>query len=123
MWNEFLPISMPITAGEASRFCDMACSFVFGAPCQHSLLAGREHGRTIPLAVLAVAAHRDPLLLNVQTACSGRAIVPLARQPSHGERLHAGQHRTAGIDSWARRCGYMAARLARAAVGCGTAHR
>jgi len=23
---------------------------VFGAPCQHSLLAGREHGRTIPLA-------------------------------------------------------------------------
>ena len=22
---------------------------VFGAPCQHSLLAGREHGRTIPL--------------------------------------------------------------------------
>jgi len=23
---------------------------VFGAPYQHSLLAGREHGRTIPLA-------------------------------------------------------------------------
>ena len=23
---------------------------VFGASCQHSLLAGREHGRTIPLA-------------------------------------------------------------------------
>src|SRR5215468_4255632 len=23
---------------------------VFGAPCQHSLQAGREHGRTIPLA-------------------------------------------------------------------------
>ena len=22
---------------------------VFGAPCQHSLLAGREHGRTVPL--------------------------------------------------------------------------
>src|SRR5262245_18524904 len=26
MWNEFLPISMPITAGEVSSFCDMACS-------------------------------------------------------------------------------------------------
>jgi hypothetical protein len=28
---------------------------VFGAPCQYSLLAGQEHGRTIPLAELAVA--------------------------------------------------------------------
>jgi len=27
----------------------MACSF-FGTPCQLHLLAGREHGRTIPLA-------------------------------------------------------------------------
>jgi hypothetical protein len=27
----------------------MACS-LSSAPCQHSLLAGREHGRTIPLA-------------------------------------------------------------------------
>src|ERR1700746_3040330 len=26
MWNEFFPISMPITAGEVSSFCDMACS-------------------------------------------------------------------------------------------------
>jgi hypothetical protein len=26
---------------------------VFGAPCQLSLLAGQEHGRTIPLADLA----------------------------------------------------------------------
>src|SRR5215475_9824600 len=26
MWNEFLPISMPIAAGEVSSFCDMACS-------------------------------------------------------------------------------------------------
>jgi hypothetical protein len=26
---------------------------VFGAPCQLRLLAGREHGRTIPLAVFA----------------------------------------------------------------------
>jgi hypothetical protein len=27
----------------------MARSLVFGAPCQLSLLAGQEHGRTIPL--------------------------------------------------------------------------
>src|SRR5215472_9669172 len=26
MWNEFLPISIPITAGELSSFRDMACS-------------------------------------------------------------------------------------------------
>jgi hypothetical protein len=26
---------------------------VFGAPCQLALLAGREHGRTIPLAELS----------------------------------------------------------------------
>src|SRR6516165_4172507 len=26
MWNEFLPMSMPITAGELSSFRDMACS-------------------------------------------------------------------------------------------------
>ena len=28
---------------------------VFGAPCQHDLLAGREHGRTIPLADISCA--------------------------------------------------------------------
>jgi hypothetical protein len=40
---------MPITAGEGSSFCDMACSLSSVPPCQHSLLAGQEHGRTIPL--------------------------------------------------------------------------
>src|SRR6516165_6663388 len=50
-WNEFLPISMPITAISLLSFWDMACSFVFDAPCQATYaLAGREHGRTIPLA-------------------------------------------------------------------------
>src|SRR6516165_3276110 len=49
-WNEFLPISMPITATALLRFWDMACSFVFEAPCQIRPLAGQEHGRTIPLA-------------------------------------------------------------------------
>jgi hypothetical protein len=37
---------------------------VFGVPCQYSLLAGREHGRTIPLPVDMAAAAceccRDP---------------------------------------------------------------
>jgi hypothetical protein len=28
----------------------MACSFVFGAPCQFRSLAGLEHGRTIPFS-------------------------------------------------------------------------
>src|SRR6266567_984367 len=50
MWNEFLPISIPIAAGETSRFCDMAWSLSSVPPCQHPLLVGREHGRTIPLA-------------------------------------------------------------------------
>src|SRR5262245_45327334 len=49
-WNEFLPISMPITAISLLSFSDMARSFVFGAPCQLGLLEGREHGRTIPFS-------------------------------------------------------------------------
>src|SRR5215831_17128291 len=53
-WNEFLPISMPITAISLLSFSDMACSFVFGAPCQLGLLEGREHGRTIPFSELAL---------------------------------------------------------------------
>src|SRR6516162_1129728 len=31
-WNEFLPISIPITAISLSSFWDMACSFVLGVP-------------------------------------------------------------------------------------------
>src|SRR5205814_8856548 len=50
MWNEFLPISMPITAILLLSFSDMACSFVFDAPCQLGLMAGLEHGRTIPFS-------------------------------------------------------------------------
>src|SRR5712664_1240026 len=48
-WNEFLPISMPITAITLLSFSIMACSFHLAPPA--SLLAdGRqEHGRTIPL--------------------------------------------------------------------------
>jgi hypothetical protein len=55
MWNEFLPISMPITAISLLSFWDMACSFVFAAPCQLCLLEGREHGRTIPFCDIGSA--------------------------------------------------------------------
>jgi hypothetical protein len=33
-WNEFLPISMPITAIALLGFCDMACSWSLVPPCQ-----------------------------------------------------------------------------------------
>src|SRR6266436_53425 len=47
-WNEFLPISMP---GDRGIGClRHGVLLVFGAPCQLRLLAGQEHGRTIPLA-------------------------------------------------------------------------
>src|SRR5258705_13307832 len=47
--NEFLPISMPITAIALSNFWDMACSLSL-APLPSILsLVGQEHGRTIPL--------------------------------------------------------------------------
>jgi hypothetical protein len=32
---------------------------VFGAPCQLRMLAGQEHGRTIPLADIAVGLESD----------------------------------------------------------------
>jgi hypothetical protein len=35
---------------------------VFGAPCQRNLLAGQEHGRTIPLADIDLRYHRHTLL-------------------------------------------------------------
>src|SRR5215831_19725535 len=34
------------------NLADIACSSSLGAPCQLLLLAGPEHGRTIPLAVI-----------------------------------------------------------------------
>src|SRR6267142_2093648 len=49
-WNEFLPISMPITAIAVLGVWDMACSLSLVPLAQLRLLAGQEHGRTIPLA-------------------------------------------------------------------------
>src|SRR5262249_33016410 len=51
MWNEFLPISMPVTATAELSFWDMACS-LSGRPLTSLSLVGQEHGRTIPLADL-----------------------------------------------------------------------
>lgn len=42
-WNEFLPISMPITVGCLRH----GVLLVFGSPCQLRLLTGQEHGQTI----------------------------------------------------------------------------
>src|SRR5215467_12280985 len=52
-WNEFLPISMPTTAIALLSLCDMACSLTLAPPSQLRWLAGLEHGRTIPLAVIS----------------------------------------------------------------------
>src|SRR5713226_3116243 len=46
----FLPISMPITAIAVLGVWDMACSLSLVPLAQLRLLAGQEHGRTIPLA-------------------------------------------------------------------------
>src|SRR5262245_52848288 len=51
MWNEFLPISMPITASLLLSFSDMAYSFVFRCPLASlARWQGLEHGRTIPFS-------------------------------------------------------------------------
>src|ERR1700686_5349419 len=49
-WNEFLPISIPITAIALSNFWDMACSLSLAPLPSILLLVGQEHGQTIPLA-------------------------------------------------------------------------
>src|ERR1700682_3991146 len=52
-WNEFLPISMPITAIALSNFWDMASSLSLAPLPSILLLVGQEHGRTIPLPDLS----------------------------------------------------------------------
>jgi hypothetical protein len=48
-WNEFLP-DIDADHGDHSIGCPRHGEhLVFGAPCQLRLLAGQEHGRTIPL--------------------------------------------------------------------------
>src|SRR6266446_7790613 len=52
-WNEFLPISMPITAIAVLGVWDMACSLSLAPHPSILSLVGQEHGRTIPLAEVA----------------------------------------------------------------------
>ncbi len=49
-WKEFLPIIDAIYGDCGVEFRRHSALLVFGAPCQRNLLAGQEHGRTIPLA-------------------------------------------------------------------------
>ena len=44
---------MPITAIAVFGYVRHGVLLVFGAPCQLRLLAGQEHGRTIPLSDMA----------------------------------------------------------------------
>src|SRR5919204_4084810 len=48
---------MPITAIAELSLCGMACSSSLVPPCQLLLLAGPEHGRTIPLPEGHMASH------------------------------------------------------------------
>jgi hypothetical protein len=45
---------MPITAIAIFGFSDMACSLSFDTPSQLWVLAGHEHGRTLPLSGIAI---------------------------------------------------------------------
>jgi hypothetical protein len=68
LYRTKFPVATPILADDVERILanidagDGDCSIeflrhsvllVFGAPCQHLMLAGQEHGRTIPLPVIS----------------------------------------------------------------------
>src|SRR5262249_13434050 len=64
MWNEFLPMSMPITLAIAPLcLLDMACSLSLLPHAQLRSLAGPEHGRTIPLTDIETNPSRGPFRL------------------------------------------------------------
>src|SRR5262245_56499841 len=60
MWNEFLPISMPMTATAELSSWDMAWLLVW-APLTSLSPVGQEHGRTIPLAAIRCDAEKRPV--------------------------------------------------------------
>jgi hypothetical protein len=60
--------SMPMTAISLLSFWDMACSFALGAPRRLGPLAGLEHGRTIPLAEVAVGGSWSGMLKTAHEA-------------------------------------------------------
>jgi hypothetical protein len=66
--------------GQSVEFLRYRVFLVSGAPCQHSLRAGREHGRTIPLA--------DSQGIGVFPLCANRSrssIVTLTSAPESDE--------------------------------------
>ena len=70
MWNEFFPISMPITEIAVDAVAGIACSSFF-APLASLSPAGQEHGRTIPLADLRLT--RPPHFSTASTRyCGGK---------------------------------------------------
>src|SRR6516165_9341254 len=87
MWNEFLPISIPITAISLLSFCNMACSLSLVPPCQHPTLAGLEHGRTIPLAAVS----RVKIPQRSKPLTDPRRCVMLSRPPDQRQHMQFGQ--------------------------------
>src|SRR6516164_7956279 len=79
-WNEFLPISMPMTAISLLSFWDMACSFALGAPRQFGPLAGLEHGRTIPLADIGGPNFLRCEMPRYTLACMAQSLIPAVLQ-------------------------------------------
>src|SRR6266403_4806858 len=67
-WNEFLPISMPITAIAVLGVWDMACSLSLAPHPSILSLVGQEHGRTIPLAEVAPFDERSVVSQNTAVA-------------------------------------------------------
>src|SRR6266404_5321868 len=106
-WNEFLPISMPITAITLLSFSIMACSFHLAPPA--SLLAdGRqEHGRTIPLAEVTRRKEVDSDRGTGSLNCSNRAAATeLEPRREHAEFLmrelaHRGNNQLAVVKGMA----------------------
>src|SRR5262249_23078241 len=73
-WNEFFPISTPITAIVVLTCWDMACSLALAPLPSFACWQGQEHGRTIPLA--------DMLLVGLRSgmSCGGLRYTHLVRQ-------------------------------------------
>src|SRR5215831_16973688 len=87
-WNEFLPISIPITAISLSSFWDMACSFVFGVPASLLSWAGLER-RSWPDETERVLAEIDPDYGNFAINFRGHGVLLCLRCP--GQLASAGR--------------------------------
>jgi hypothetical protein len=94
-WNEFLPTSMADHGHRGIGCLRHGVLPVCGAPCQLRLLAGQEHGRTIPLTDIPPRSENDPY-----GHCDDRmhpAVARIAVVKSLNEPLWTGIH------IWARK--------------------